>query len=224
MPEPTPTLEEWGRLYQAAMAFKDLSPWQWMEETDVFGVQNPDTGDLGFVSVMGLLGEHLSLALYLGAKSLRDFWIMEQTDLFPQEVSELPLHLQASFEDRNTLTKKDRDIIKELGLKFRGRQAWPMFRSYRPGFLPWYLEASEARFLACALEQAVEVAQRFKQDPEMLRSEDPEAYLVRVAHEGESGIVWEDQRMTIALPEPDRIFISLNVALLEHVNRSPRGK
>ena len=44
--------------------------------------------------------------------------------------------LQASFEDRNELRDKDRQVIKELGLKFRGRQAWPMFRSYRTGLCP----------------------------------------------------------------------------------------
>lgn len=39
-----PTLAEWSSLYQAAMRIKEIAPWQWMEETDIFGVQDPETG------------------------------------------------------------------------------------------------------------------------------------------------------------------------------------
>jgi len=39
------------------------------------------------------------------------------------------------FEDRDGLDKQDREVIKKLGLKFRGAHAWPMFCSYRPGML-----------------------------------------------------------------------------------------
>ena len=53
--------------------------------------------------------------------------------------------LQASFEDRSELHDKDRQVIKDLGLKFRGRQTWPLFRSYRAGFVPWHLDADEGR-------------------------------------------------------------------------------
>ena len=43
MPESTPTLSEWRKLYQAAIRLKEIAPWEWMTETDVFGVQNPET-------------------------------------------------------------------------------------------------------------------------------------------------------------------------------------
>jgi len=180
MTEPGPTLEEWRKLYQAAVRVKEIAPWEWMTETDVFGVQNPETGQTGFVSVMGMLGEHLALAVYLGPEGLYRFWGFQQMAATgpPETLFELP-HLQVSFEDRNKLNQKDRDVINSLGLRFRGRQAWPMFRSYRPGFWPWYLEAAEARFLTFALEQAVDVALRFKEAPAMLEAPDEQSYLVR---------------------------------------------
>jgi hypothetical protein len=84
-------------------------------------------------------------------------------------------------------------VIKELGLKFRGRQEWPMFRSYRPGYLPWYLEAPEARTLTYALEQAVEVVLRFEEDPGMLAPADEESYLVRLPREVRGNLVSEDE-------------------------------
>ncbi len=57
-----------------------------MTEVDVFGVQNPETDEIGFVSVMGALGEHLSLALYLGPEGLYSFWGFQQlADSAPPE-------------------------------------------------------------------------------------------------------------------------------------------
>jgi hypothetical protein len=41
MVEDLPTNEQWRRLYEAAVGVKELSPWEWMTETDVFGVQDP---------------------------------------------------------------------------------------------------------------------------------------------------------------------------------------
>jgi hypothetical protein len=229
MTELSPTLDEWSKLYEAAIRVKEIAFWEWMTETDIFGVQNPETDQLGFVSVMGMLGEHLALSVYLGAEDLYGFWGFQQlVDTVPPEVMSEALlgllHLQASFEDRNELTNQDRGIIKELGLKFRGRQAWAMFRSYRPGFLPWYLEAWEVRFLTHALEQAVQVGLRFKENPAMLDTENDDSYLVRTPLQEEESLVWVDRIVTVAPPEPKPISIVMDVDTLEAVKRLPRGQ
>lgn len=220
--ESTPTAHQWRRLYQAAIRVKELAPWEWMEETDILGVQNPETDEIGFVSVMGMLGEHLSLAVYLGPKGLYGFWEFEETGA--QDPAEFLLkisHLQASFEDRSILTDKDRKQIKELGFKFRGRQAWPMFRSYRPGWFPWYLEAPEVRFLTVALEQALDVTRRYREDPELLTLSGADDYLVRVSKMVAGALVWEDQIATVLPPDPESISITMDVDLLETVQRLP---
>ncbi len=185
-----PTLEEWRRLYSAALAFKQEAPWEWMEEDELFGVRDPETDEIGYVSIMGILGEHLALGLYLGSEGLDGFWRMhlgglEGDPFLLLEVSQL----QASFEDRETLDDQDREVIKSLGLKFRGRQAWPMFRSYVPGRAPWFLTPQQARFLTVALEQAMDVIHRLEKDPDLLEPEEEGQYLVRVLTERG----WEDQ-------------------------------
>src|SRR5439155_15666459 len=43
MPEPKPTLEEWRALYTAAVAFRDLAPWRWTSEDDLFGVEDTES-------------------------------------------------------------------------------------------------------------------------------------------------------------------------------------
>ena len=82
---------------------------------------------------------------------------MQQMIVTPYDQGHLVpcLRLTVSFEDRKFLRKPDFQVIKELELKFRGRNSWPLFRSYQPGYLPWYLTKDEARYLTLALQQAI---------------------------------------------------------------------
>ncbi len=168
LPEPQPTPEEWRRLFAAAKAFKAAAPWEWMQEEAIFGVRDPESGELGFCSITGSLGEHLALIVYQGERGLGNYCTLLATMqtaasyLQDQEGGYLILEtpqLQASFEDRNTLRSLDRQVIKDLGLRFRGRQAWPWFRVFAPGRMPWFVTAPQARFLTVMLEQSLSVAQ-----------------------------------------------------------------
>jgi hypothetical protein len=110
-----PELAEWAKLHQAAILIKELAPWDWMDETAIFGVQDPETDRIGFVSVMGQLGEHYSVAVYVGPEALYDFWNFEELGAESDATDLMAIfHLQASFEDRNDLSQQDRDRIKEL--------------------------------------------------------------------------------------------------------------
>jgi hypothetical protein len=118
---------------------------------------------------MGALGEHLSVAVYLGTEALFSFWNLDpdNMDTMPEQLLLIP-QLQLSFEDRDQLEPKDRATIKELGLKFRGRQAWPMFRSFRPGYFPWHLDAAEVRLFIPCLGKPKMFFERFSGGPELL--------------------------------------------------------
>jgi hypothetical protein len=67
-----------------------------------------------------------------------------------------------------------------------------MFRSYRPSFFPWFLEAGEARFLSVALEQLSDVAPRFREDPSLLEPSGGESYLLRAPRRKGGTLLWED--------------------------------
>ena len=99
----------------------------------------------------------------------------------------------ASFEDRKYLDKHDLAVIKRLGLTFRGRDSWPKFRHYEPGFFPWHISDSQAVFLTHCFEQTTEIAVRFKKNPNILRPKGGGKYLTRVrARQGED-ITWHDE-------------------------------
>lgn len=51
METPAPTLEEFRRLYETAIAFKQDAPWEWMTEDKVFGIRDPETGQIGYASI-----------------------------------------------------------------------------------------------------------------------------------------------------------------------------
>lgn len=222
----SPTLEEWRRLYQVMDQVKALAPWQWMVEDQVFGVQDPESGELGFVSVMGVLGEHVAVVTLLGAGALYDFWDLHFAGpkAKPERLFEIP-QLQASFEDRQQLEARDIEIIKSLGLKYRGRQSWPLFRAYTPGYLPWFLQASEARFLTHILEQVLQVAPRVREDESLLTpTKDQKDYLVRVPRKEAQGYVWEDQVIAVLPPEPEIIDLYMDMQDFEAARKLPPSR
>lgn len=52
-----PTREEWRQLYEAALAYREHAPWQWLSDADLFGVRDPASGEFGWCSVFGAAGE-----------------------------------------------------------------------------------------------------------------------------------------------------------------------
>ena len=199
-------IEQWRRLYDCALQIKQISPWKTFKETDIFGVQDPQSNLIGFVSVMGALGEHYALAAYLGAEGIQGFWDLQNPDSqFPPEHFFEIEQLQVAFENRNELDKQDKDICKELGIKCHGKYAWPMFRSYQPAFVPWFLEEREITFMGHILEQSLTVFENINNDPGLIKTSDRNTYFVRVPTKQDDRIVWKDNFITVAPPEPLKI-------------------
>jgi hypothetical protein len=69
----SPSHPETKTLCNLAAEIKELAPWKWMQETDIFGVEDPDTGAIGFVSIMGNVGEYEAIAVYPGAEGIYGF-------------------------------------------------------------------------------------------------------------------------------------------------------
>ncbi|MGI9035000.1 MAG: DUF7309 domain-containing protein [Pyrinomonadaceae bacterium] len=223
-----PTTAEWKRLYELAAELKKLAPWQWMDETQIFGVENPDTKEIGFVSPMGMLGEHLSVGVYLGAEGLYGFWDFQEAGFGaePFALFEIP-QLQVSFENRENLEKQDRDVIKKLDLKFRGKQNYPLFRSIKPGFMPWFITSDEARMLIYAIEQTLEVAPRVKENPEILDDESDagnEVCLVRMAEKKDGKLVWRDEMREIPSPDEIEFTVKIPQTLVDELKAFPQVK
>lgn len=213
------------QLFELAIEVKKLKPWRWVEETDLIGIENPATGEIGFISVMGALGEYEAVALYLGAEGFYGFIDLQEQDSRSDQVIALN-HLQVAFSDRKYLEKEDLDLIKRLGLKFKGAGAWPMFRSYRNGYLPWFITRDEAQFLVHALSQIIDVATKVRDKAQPFHPTgrvEKGGYLMRVSRKTDAGLVWEDQVWRIPKPHSEPIRAVVDASLLESLKQISRS-
>jgi len=190
-----PTLKEWKDLYEAAIDFRKIECWEWMYDTDLFGVQNPDIEEIGYCSVLGNLGEVFSLNVYPGGNGLKSYLKMmnQEEATIDSEILYLQDCLMASFGNRNELDSKDLKIIKKLDLKFRGKNQWPIFRRLKPGLFPWFLTKEEAKFLTIALQQAKKVSLRFKENNEMLDPPKEGLFYVLTPEKKEKELKWQEK-------------------------------
>ncbi len=134
-----PTQSEWDDLYRVAMDFKEMAPWQWMTDADLFGVENPRDGETGWCAILGSEGQEFGLLVFLGAEGFQMYnrIAMDEAGAKSFEVwARVPL-LSMMFVDRQELQQRDHEMIRSLGLRFRGRNAWPLFRCQRPGYVSW---------------------------------------------------------------------------------------
>ena len=81
VPVVSPTI--WKELYAAAAAFLKLEAWERFEDSEVFGVRDPATGEMGYACILGALGQVFALCVYRGAEGFdihrrmtfnRQFW------------------------------------------------------------------------------------------------------------------------------------------------------
>ena len=93
----------------------------------------------------------------------------DETDYDDIELGTNLRALMTTFESRRDLTKRDLDVIKKLGLTFKGPHDWPLFRSWEAGYAPWYLSQSEAVFLTHVLQQVTDVYLRARDNPPCCR-------------------------------------------------------
>ena len=100
--ETEPTPEEWRRLYRAAAEFCRCGPWVWMADDELFGVCDPESGEVGYCSVMGQLGEVFALGVFLGAEGYSGYRRLAEGQVAPTDFEGhvIQRYLVASFKDR----------------------------------------------------------------------------------------------------------------------------
>lgn len=202
---PKVPLEKWKKLYLTANKFKKAKPWEILESSQVFGVENPANGEVGYCVIMGCLNEHFALGLYRGREGLNSLDSANQDN--PNSICLGVVNLQStqdlwmvSFEDRNMLDTPDLAVIKELGLRYRGKNQWPWFRDFRPGYFPFFLDEEGVDFLTVAMEQALTVVNLYSKfnkyeipcpypGDDLIEFD----YLTRVPYKEGEEVVWMDE-------------------------------
>ena len=201
----TPPRDLLKRLYRAVGKFRETACWNWMWDSDLFGVRNPADGVTAYCCIMGRNGEHFAIAAYPGSKALKGYYRLrdEDTRLYYIDAFLSQTCLTASFEDEEELDDEDKRLLKRGGYRASGPLAWPKIRSHSPGLEPWHVNAREAEFLIHIFEQAIQVALRFKDNPGILTPPGGKGYLVRVPERGADGPKWRDAWIKPVIPGED---------------------
>ncbi len=168
-----------------------------MENGDLFALENPFNGETGYCSVLGNGGQEFGLVLFLGAKGFDAYQrlMMDESETVSLEAGLDICALSVLFVNRGELASPDMAVIRSLGVSFRGKNAWPLFRSQLPGYLPWYLEKEETLFLTSAIQQTINVAVRVRDnDLDLFAGCDEDLILTRYFYEGQWLDEWRKPR------------------------------
>lgn len=148
-----PTLEQWTALYEVAENLKILAPWRALADVDILLLELPGQNETVYCSISGMAGMDYNISIYPGTEAyLRLKRIIDQ-DAYQPELLMLEMDcLTCHFGSREDIDPEDREVMKQLGLRFRGRNQWIYFRAMKPGHFPWYLDAGQAELLISALQ------------------------------------------------------------------------
>ena len=138
------SIEEWRDLYQVAIKLKKLKPWEDLWDMDLITILPLGKDEPCICSVMGKGGEFYGIGIYIGGKAINDFFTIADNNDIPQnQLIRYQNNIMCNFGSRDELTKKELNIIKELGLKFRGKNDWVYFRVYEKGYAPYMPDKNE---------------------------------------------------------------------------------
>jgi hypothetical protein len=128
--------EIWTEIHRMAEELYMLQPWEYMEETDTFGVRTNLSGKTYFISVMGSGDQIRAISAYEGAPGLYGFWELEDNpSIRPESVLLIP-HIMLSFVSKAILDMTQKEILKITGFDKRKLREWPEVQRIIPGLVP----------------------------------------------------------------------------------------
>jgi len=103
---------------------------------------------------MGKAGECIAIGTYVGVDAINGFYyIIDNPKISPTQYIRYQNNLMCYFGDRNELSSKELKVIKDLGLKFRGKNEWIYFRAFETGYVPYILDERQVVQLTFVFQQ-----------------------------------------------------------------------
>ena len=200
-------MELWRVLYAAAQAFQDQAPWRWMSDAEILGINNEH--GVRLISVLGAMGEVYGLASYRGTAGANILLELLAGEIDPAS-DEIAFRQDACLVDfvpRAELRVEDRALVAQLKLTPPpgSSKRFPEFQSHKPGYLPWFVDATEARQLLDDLRKIIRFAQLVREHPDMYagRRENEFAFLPQTVTEPLTVGQLEWHTLVPAQPQPE---------------------
>lgn len=198
-----PDLDQLRPLYKSAQFFAAILPWTYVNDNEVFGIVDPETGKLWYCMTRGMEHAPCGLIAMNGPLALD---VMEKQNA-PADPSNLDAilalgdvipendYLLAAFRGRADLAEADIKQINALNLKFHGARDWPVFRAVKNHAVDAMIDSDETRRLIFFLQQAADVARRRRRDANLTAVDSNGKILVRIPKKLKDGsIEWSDER------------------------------
>ena len=135
-------LDQWKELYEITLKIKELEPWKYLWDMDIISILLPGRKEPCFFSIMGRGGDCYGINTYVDYDGLNDFYDIADSSKNGMPVDYVMLKQNALccyLGDREDVQDKQKNVIKDLGLKFRGKNQWIYFESYKEGYFPYIL-------------------------------------------------------------------------------------
>lgn len=158
----------WQQLYTAAEQFRKISPWKWMDDCDVFGVQSNHSKQTLYACVLGSGDQTHGLAIYRGPEGLGMYLGLQNGDISPEDetLSIQQNSLLAELTTKEFLEPFDQEVIDRLNLRVLGKNAYPLFRSMIPDHAPWPINEPEALAILDVFEALKIYSKKLEEDPD----------------------------------------------------------
>ncbi len=205
-------LEQWRLLYDEAVKFKALEPWKYVWDMELLVIVLPKYEEPFFCSIMGKAGDCTAIGTYEGYDAIHGFYyIVDKQQIPTSQLVRYQNNMMCYFGNRTELTSKELKVIKDLGIKFRGKNEWVYFRAFETGYAPYILDEPQVvkltnvfKQLYLALKELIEgrVKVDFERGNILLRK-----------HNEESG-EWETSESPNIIPPRDRKTIVLRDEIL----------
>ena len=148
----------WSHLYELGMEYCRQEPWKRFTDNVLIAVPMAD-GETAYCAIYGYAEELFGITVYFGEEGLNCLrrihysWKVgrDETAAIQQQNC-----LAMFLGDRDEVGEEQYNIIRELGLKFRGKGAWLYFEAYRKHYTPVCLNDDQAEVLSEALQRFLE--------------------------------------------------------------------
>lgn len=141
--------ELWLELYEIAEKIQKLEPWKYLWDMDLLVYLCQPLNEIFYCSVMGHGGMHRAIAIYRG-EQINGFFELAQNQIPKNMLLNYQECLMCNFIGRQETLPKNREIIKELGLSFRG--TWISFESFEKGYEPSPINIKQVKIMIEALK------------------------------------------------------------------------
>jgi hypothetical protein len=229
-PAPKINVETLRALVAAASDFAGRSPWDHACDTDVVGIADPITGESSIACILGNAREVFGAVFYRRPAGLR--WMLDVLDdsenAFSLQAIDSIDALKVEFVPKREMLKEDLALLKTAEFSPAGRGAvWPQFRSIEPGWLPWFINQSEAEQLLANLPRLAGFASLLKSQPDLFEGRAPRE-IPFVPHPLPPRPLTADDldwRLLVASPEPHVSFQPRPdlLARLQALSRDPNA-